>query len=126
MRHRKAASGPALSLHEFAEDVYKRQALQSAGYSTHAIHNNNATFYSRDRVYANFGFETFTSLEYMHDVERNPLGWAKDSVLTEEILKALCSTEGRDLVFTVSVQPHGKYPTEPDVYKRQPFSRHGC
>lgn len=40
-------------------------ALQSAGYSTHAIHNNNATFYSRDRVYANFGFETFTSLEYM-------------------------------------------------------------
>lgn len=88
-------------------------ALQSAGYSTHAIHNNNATFYSRDRVYANFGFETFTSLEYMHDVERNPLGWAKDSVLTEEILKALCSTEGRDLVFTVSVQPHGKYPTEP-------------
>lgn len=52
-------------------------ALQSAGYSTHAIHNNNATFYSRDRVYANFGFETFTSLEYMHDVEQNPLGWAK-------------------------------------------------
>ena len=88
-------------------------ALQSAGYSTHAIHNNNATFYSRDRVYANFGFETFTSLEYMHDVEQNPLGWAKDSVLTEEILKALCSTEGRDLVFTVSVQPHGKYPTAP-------------
>ena len=88
-------------------------ALQSAGYSTHAIHNNNATFYSRDRVYANFGFETFTSLEYMHDVERNPLGWAKDFVLTEEILKALCSTEDRDLVFTVSVQPHGKYPTAP-------------
>ena len=88
-------------------------ALQSAGYSTHAIHNNNATFYSRDRVYANFGFETFTSLEYMHDVERNPLGWAKDFVLTEEILKALRSTEDRDLVFTVSVQPHGKYPTAP-------------
>ena len=88
-------------------------ARQSAGYSTHAIHNNNATFYSRDRVYANFGFETFTSLEYMHDVERNPLGWAKDFVLTEEILKALRSTEDRDLVFTVSVQPHGKYPTAP-------------
>ena len=49
----------------------------------------------------------------MHDVEYNPLEWAKDSVLTGEILKALRSTEGRDLVFTVSVQPHGKYPTEP-------------
>lgn len=88
-------------------------ALKNLGYSTHAIHNNNATFYSRDRVYANFGFDSFTSEEYMHDVEYNPLEWAKDSVLTGEILKALRSTEGRDLVFTVSVQPHGKYPTEP-------------
>ena len=88
-------------------------ALKDLGYSTHAIHNNNATFYSRDRVYANFGFDTFTSEEYMHDLEYNPLQWAKDKCLTEEILKALRSTDARDLVFTVSVQPHGKYPTEP-------------
>lgn len=87
--------------------------LKDLGYGVHAIHNNNATFYSRDLVYANFGFDSFTSVEYMHDVEYNPLGWAKDTVLTEEIMKALRSTEGKDLVFTVSVQPHGKYPTEP-------------
>lgn len=88
-------------------------ALKKLGYSTHAIHNNNATFYSRDRVYANLGFDTFTSEEYMHDLVYNPLQWAKDECLTQEILKALRSTKGRDLVFTVSVQPHGKYPTEP-------------
>lgn len=88
-------------------------ALKSLGYATHAIHNNNATFYSRNRVYANFGFDTFTSEEYMNQLEYNPLDWAKDSALTGEILKALQSTAGKDLVFTVSVQPHGKYPTEP-------------
>ena len=88
-------------------------ALKNLGYAAHAIHNNNATFYSRDRVYANFGFDTFTSEEYMHDVEYNPLEWAEDGVLTGEIVKALRSTKNRDLVFTVSVQPHGKYPTEP-------------
>lgn len=88
-------------------------ALKKLGYSTHAIHNNNATFYSRDRVYANLGFDTFTSEEYMHDLVYNPLQWAKDECLTQEILKALRSTNCRDLVFTVSVQPHGKYPTEP-------------
>lgn len=88
-------------------------ALKNLGYSTHAIHNNNATFYSRDRVYANLGFDTFTSKEYMHDLVYNPLQWAKDECLTREILKALQSTDGRDLVFAVSVQPHGKYPTEP-------------
>lgn len=87
--------------------------LKDRGYTTHAIHNNNATFYSRDRVYRNFGFDTFTSIEYMNDIEENPLGWAKDTCLTDEILKVMDSTEGKDFVFTVSVQPHGQYPSEP-------------
>lgn len=87
--------------------------LQALGYATHAIHNNNATFYDRNIVYSNLSFETFTTLEYMNDVSYNPLGWARDSVLTNEILKALQSTEGQDFVFGVSVQAHGKYPTVP-------------
>lgn len=87
--------------------------LKDRGYTTHAIHNNNATFYSRNRVYQNFGFDTFTSIEYMNDIEVNPLGWAKDSCLTGEIQKVLESTDGTDFVYTVSVQPHGQYPTEP-------------
>ena len=36
--------------------------LKELGYSTHAIHNNNATFYDRNLVYTNLGFDTFTSL----------------------------------------------------------------
>lgn len=87
-------------------------ALKDEGYSCHAIHNHTATFYDRNKVYANLGFDTFTPVEYMPHVERNPLGWAKDKVLTEEILKALDSTEGKDFVYTISVQAHGKYPTE--------------
>ena len=86
--------------------------LKDLGYATHAIHNNNATFYDRHIVYENLSFQTFTSIEYMSNLEYNPLGWAKDTVLTEEILKCLRSDEKKDLVFTVSVQPHGKYPTE--------------
>lgn len=48
----------------------------------------------------------------MENVKRNPLGWAEDGVLTGEVLKALDSTEGEDFVYTISVQAHGKYPTE--------------
>ena len=33
--------------------------------------------------------------------------------LTEEILKCLKSTEGSDYIYTISVQGHGDYPTEP-------------
>ncbi|MFA6948795.1 MAG: LTA synthase family protein [Eubacteriales bacterium] len=91
--------------------------LRPYGYTSHAIHNNTATFYDRDTVYPNLGFDTFTPIEYMSDIERNPLGWAKDSVLTGEIAKALDSTEGSDFIYTVSVQCHGRYDSE---YTAQP------
>lgn len=86
--------------------------LRERGYTSHALHNNIASFYDRDLVYANLGFDTFTSVENMSGVEYNALGWAKDSVLTGEIVKAMKSTDGADLVFAVSVQTHGKYPAE--------------
>lgn len=87
--------------------------LAPLGYTSHAIHNHYGTFYSRNVVYANLGFNTFTSLEYMPLTEQTEQNWAKDSVLTEQVLQALDSTDGRDFVFTVSVQCHGSYPDEP-------------
>ncbi len=97
--------------------------LKKLGYKTHALHNNGGSFYDRNLVYPSLGFDTFTSLEYMQNVEYNPLGWAKDMVLTDEILIAMESTDAPDFVFAVSVQPHGKYPeeetkgTEDDAYE---------
>ena len=82
------------------------------GYTTHAVHNNTAAFYSRNIVYPNLGIGKFTTVEYMTDVERNALGWAKDEVLIKYINEALDSTSGQDFVFTVSVQGHGQYPDE--------------
>ena len=86
--------------------------LGQLGYTATAIHNNRATFYGRDEVYPALGFTTFISKEYMTDLELTPTSWVKDKVLTKEILKSLEATAGRDFVFTVSVQGHGKYPTE--------------
>jgi phosphoglycerol transferase MdoB-like AlkP superfamily enzyme len=86
--------------------------LKKLGYSTHAVHNHTGTFYDRHRNYANLGFDRFIPVEYMHDVERNANNWAKDKILTGEIFKCLNSTEGRDFVYGVSVQSHGKYPKE--------------
>lgn len=86
--------------------------LKSLGYSTHAIHNHRAVFYNRNTVFANMGMDTFTSLEYMNNVEKTPKNWAKDDVLVECMLDALNSTEERDMIYTISVQGHGKYPTE--------------
>lgn len=83
--------------------------LREHGYVSTAMHNNGATFYGRDNVYPNLGFDRFVPLEYMEGVKYTPLGWAKDAVLTEEILTALDTTEERDMVFCIAVETHGKY-----------------
>ncbi len=85
--------------------------LKNHGYKTHAIHNNTAIFYDRDKVFANLGFDTFTALEHMQDVEYTIGGWAKDSVLLGCINDCLDSSEGSDVIYTITVQGHGKYPS---------------
>lgn len=88
--------------------------LKNLGYATHAIHNNEANFYGRRSVFSRLGFDTFTSEEYMPDIsDTTPMGWVKDHILTDEIFKAMESTQGPDYVYTISVQGHGDYPTEP-------------
>ncbi len=84
--------------------------LRELDYKSHAIHNHIATFYGRNNVYPNLGFDTFTSIEMMEETKRNILGWASDSILVGEIESALNSTEGQDFVFAISVQGHGGYP----------------
>ena len=84
--------------------------LKELGYGAHAIHNNEGTFYDRHKVFAQLGFDTFTPVEYMYDVERNPTGWCKDKILIGEIEKNLDSTDGPDFIYTISVQGHGAYP----------------
>lgn len=84
--------------------------LKRLGYSAHAIHNHRGAFYGRNNVFSNLGFDTFTSLEYMNNVIKTPKNWAKDGVLTNEIMSALKSTDNEDFIYTISVQGHGKYP----------------
>ncbi|MDO4869130.1 MAG: sulfatase-like hydrolase/transferase [Bacillota bacterium] len=86
--------------------------LRQLGYTSHAIHNHRGAFYNRNKVFKNLGFDTFTCLEYMNNVVKTPKNWAKDALLTECIVDAMDSTKGPDYIYTISVQGHGKYPTE--------------
>lgn len=87
--------------------------LSNIGYGTHVVHNNTGNFYSRANAFSMMGFDSFTSKELMNIKEYTALGsWPKDNILVDETLKALDSTEGSDLVYTITVQGHGDYPTE--------------
>lgn len=85
------------------------------GFAKHIMHNNEGTFYDRHTVFSKLGFDTFTSMEYMKNIERNEIGWIKDHILVAEIMNAIHSTEERDVVYAISVQAHGAYPTTPVV-----------
>ena len=91
--------------------AYNYKAL---GYKAHAMHNFSAGFYMRNKVFANLGYDTFTSFEYMTDVEYNPIGWAKDSILERYIMSAIEGTDEPDFIYAISVQGHGSYPTDFD------------
>ena len=95
--------------------------LKEYGYSTHAIHNHDGTFYDRYLVYSNLGFDTFISSEYMYGYDKTPQGWIRDTYLTEEIKRAFVSTENRDFIYTVSVQGHGSYPSDVELENQKIF-----
>ena len=89
--------------------------LKKYGYTTNAVHDNDGTFYDRNSVFSQLGFDTFTSLEYMNNVQYNDIGWADDSVLTQQIVEILNGSEGRDFIYTISVQGHGDYPSDYEI-----------
>lgn len=84
--------------------------LKENGYYTAAMHNHRALFYNRNEVYPNLGFDSYTSVEYMNDVERTPVGWAKDSTMIDDIMDIITTTDESDFLHIVSVQGHGAYP----------------
>jgi len=84
--------------------------LKELGYKTHAIHNHRGAFYARNKVFANLGFDDFTSLEYMNYVAKTPKNYAKDDVLQGQIVDAMKSTSEKDYIYCISVQGHGEYP----------------
>lgn len=84
--------------------------LKDQGYGAHIMHNFQGNFYNRNVAFKNLGFDTFTSMEYMQNLENTPLGWRKDMVLSDYIEKALNKTEESDLVYAITVEGHGGYP----------------
>ena len=86
--------------------------LSRAGYVSTAIHNNTGTFYNRNIVFRNMGFDNFIPQEYMYDLERTPNNWAKDDVLTDIMMDTLRESDAPDFIYTITVQSHGRYPSE--------------
>lgn len=87
--------------------------LAELGYTSYAIHNNEGTFYDRNKVYPKLGFSYFVPIEYMYDLTYTETGWAEDKCLTSYIMSIIEQESTPAFVYTISVQGHGAYPHEP-------------
>jgi phosphoglycerol transferase MdoB-like AlkP superfamily enzyme len=109
----------ALGVHRF--NPYRRfarsgvatiaSALKTRGYRTLCLHPYPASFFSRDRVFPELGFDEFLDLKSFENAERQG-PYVADSEVTRRILAAL-ATPGRPLfVFAITMENHGPYHLE--------------
>ncbi|MGL4763342.1 MAG: LTA synthase family protein [Sarcina sp.] len=83
------------------------QILRKDGYESTMIHNYIGNFYHRDMVYANYGFDTFVSKEYMSELEYN--GGYPTDMCNMPIIDELIKRDEKQFIFNVSVESHGPY-----------------
>ncbi|MDO4976183.1 MAG: sulfatase-like hydrolase/transferase [Eubacteriales bacterium] len=86
--------------------------MKENGYKASVIHNNNASFYDRDFVFSNLGFDTFITSENMDIYAYNKAGWACDEILEDYIFEVMNTTKETDYIYGISVQGHGDYPSD--------------
>ncbi len=82
--------------------------LAAQGYETTAIHPNLGTNWNREGIYANFGFQTFYTIDDFEDAEQFHSG-ASDKATYERVLEQLNSSDTPQFVFDVTMQNHSSY-----------------
>lgn len=85
--------------------------LDSNIYENTLIHNYQGSFYGRNKVYENLGFERYIPMEYMYN--RKLSGeFPEDELILNNIVETLETTDKRDFIFAIGVQTHGGYSTD--------------
>lgn len=85
------------------------RALAAHGYTTLAIHDNDAGFWNRASALKRLGFQRFIAID---GFPKNPPldgRYVSDRVLTDEILAQLRNDGPPQLLFAISMEAHGPY-----------------
>lgn len=103
-----------------AYDQYVNQPIEALptilsrqGYAASAIHTYDDWFYSRNKVYADLGFDKFISKEFINNPEYKG-SYIRDTELTQQILNQVKETDKPDFIYAVSMQDHGPYDATED------------
>ena len=96
--------------------------LRAEGYRTICLHPFDRTFYGRDRVLPNLGFETFIGEEAFVDAQRIN-GYVSDVECARVACEILSKETGPVFLFVITMENHGPWPQAlPDASSLLPAS----
>jgi phosphoglycerol transferase MdoB-like AlkP superfamily enzyme len=80
--------------------------LRAQGYRTICVHPHAASFFDRDRVFPQLGFDRFVDIgAFMGAPKAGP--YVADSAVTRKILETLAESEQPAFVFAITMENHG-------------------
>lgn len=81
-------------------------ALRDAGYHTVCLHPHLASFFSRDRIYPQLGFDSFIDIRAFPDAEKvGP--YVSDAAVTAKVRELLATADRPTLLFAITMENHG-------------------
>ena len=95
--------------------------LQSLGYTTVCVHPYPASFYQRDRLYPQMGFDHFIDITAFKDEDK--VGqYTSDAAVTEQVRELLGGSSSPMFIYVITMENHGPLHLEtPEVDDKKRF-----
>lgn len=98
-------------MHNLSDVASLPKQFEESGYSTTAIHPNQAMNWNRDVIYSQIGFDQFFDINaFSADAPTRHMG-VTDLVTYEKILQQITSNDSPQFIFDVTMQNHSGYGT---------------
>lgn len=87
------------------------EEFKNNGYETTAIHANRGSFYNRDMVYADMGFDKFYDISSFDISDEDVMndGFTKDYLFFDKVKNTLEEDENPKFIFGVTIEGHSPY-----------------
>lgn len=100
-------------MHTFGENTFSNalpNVLRQFGYTANSFHDFEGSFFNRDVIHPNMGFENYYALEDLDVEVSDPTIWVQDSIMFEQFKDLIAPVQDEPFFsFVLTVTPHGKH-----------------
>lgn len=100
-------------MHTFGENTFNNalpNVLRQFGYTANSFHDFEGSFFNRNVIHPNMGFERYYALEDLDVEVSDPTIWVQDSIMFEQFKDLIAPIQDDPFFsFVLTVTPHGKH-----------------